>query len=47
MKADMENIRGRLQKAEREVVEAKEQCITLTNSMQQLEREVAYTVKSL
>ena len=44
MKSEMENMRGRLQKAEREVVEAKEQCITLTDSMHQLEKEVKHSL---
>ena len=40
MKTDLEAVRRRLQQAEKELVETKEQCIHLTNMTQALEREV-------
>ena len=41
MKSERDNFKRRLGKAEQDLVEAKEQCITLTTNMQQLEREVS------
>ena len=40
LKSERDNFKRRLLKAEQDVVDAKEQCVTLTNSMQQLQREV-------
>lgn len=37
---EVENLRRRLGEAEQQLVETKEQCITLTTQLQQLEKEV-------
>ena len=39
LKSERDNIRRRLATAEQQLVDAKEQCVMLTTSMQQLERE--------
>ena len=41
LKSERDNFKRRLGKAEQDLVEAKEQCITFTTNMQQLEREVS------
>lgn len=42
MKSERDNFKRRLGRAEQDLVDAKEQCITLTTNMQQLEREVSH-----
>ena len=40
LRTELSDVRRRLDKAERELVESKEQCIHLTTNSQALEREV-------
>ena len=43
LKTELESVRGRLALAEKDLVETKEGCIHLTDTVQSLEREVRYT----
>ena len=40
MKTELDDVRRRLNIAERDLVESKEECIQLTNTVQSLERDV-------
>ena len=40
LKTELDALRRRLHQAEKELVESKEQCVHLTNTMQALERDV-------
>ena len=46
MKTELEGVRIRLSRAEKELVEAKEECIYMTNLNQALEREASTHVVS-